>query len=67
MISFILKLMNKIKTTQEYHKNFLKYNITYLYKKKYRKNFNNYRGVFRVQTLGKLDGVGPVDNRPFTD
>ena len=50
----ILKLMNKIKTTQEYPKNFQKCNITSLYKKKSRKDFNNYRGVFRVQTFRSI-------------
>ena len=50
----ILKLMNKIKTTQKYPKNFKKCNITSLHKKKSRKDFNNYRGVFRVQTLRSI-------------
>ena len=46
--------MNLIKERQEYPKNFEKCNITSLYKKKSRKDFNNYRGVFKVQTLRSI-------------
>ena len=52
----VLKLMNMIKTKQQYPKTFEKCNITTLYKKKSKLFFNNYRGVFRVQILrGILD------------
>ena len=54
LLSAVLKLMNMVKTKQQYPKTFEKCNITSLYKKKSRKDFNNYRGVFRVQILRSI-------------
>ena len=50
----VLKLMNAIKTKQQYPKSLEKCNITSIHKKKSRKGFNNYRGVFRVQILRSI-------------
>ena len=54
LLEAVIKLINMTKEKQEYLKNFEKCNITSLYKKKSRKDFNNYRGVFRVQTLRSI-------------
>ena len=54
LLEAVLKLMIMIKEKQQYPKNFEKCNTTSLYKKKSRKYFNNYRGVFRVQTLRSI-------------
>ena len=50
----VLKLMNLIKSKQKYPKILEKCNITSIYKKKSRRDFNNYRGVFRVQILRSI-------------
>ena len=42
----VLKLMNMIKKKQEYPHILEKYNITSLHKKKSKKDFKNYRGIF---------------------
>ena len=47
----MLRLMNLIKSRQQYPKQLEKCNITSIYKKKSGKEFENYRGVFRVQVL----------------
>ena len=50
----VLKLMNMIKKKQEYPKCLEKYNVTALHKKKSKKDFENYRGVFRVPILRSI-------------
>ena len=47
--------MNLIKRTQKYPKVMEKCNITPIHKKKIKKEFKNYRGVFRVQILRSID------------
>jgi hypothetical protein len=54
LLTAVLKLMNIIKSQQQYPKHLQKCNITSIYKKKSRKDFNNYRGVFRVQILRSI-------------
>ena len=50
-----LKLMNQIKDKQQYPKALEQCNITSLYKHKgSRKDFNNYRGVFRVTVFRSI-------------
>ena len=50
----MLKLMNLIKKKQQYPTILEKCNITSIYKKKSRRDFENYRGVFRVQVLRSI-------------
>ena len=50
----VLKLMNLIKKKQKYPTILEKCNITSIYKKKSRRDFENYRGVFRVQVLRSI-------------
>ena len=51
----ILKLMNMIKLRQQYPKDFEQCNITSIYKNNgSHKEFNNYRGVFRVTVLRSI-------------
>ena len=46
--------MNLIKLKQEYPTILEKCNITSIHKKKSKRQFDNYRGVFRVQTLRSI-------------
>ena len=50
----VLKLMNLIKSKQTYPKILEKCNISSIHKKKSKKEFQNYRGIFRVQTLRSI-------------
>ena len=50
----VLKLMNIIKTRQEYPKGLENCNITTIHKKSSKKEFKNYRGVFRVAVLRSI-------------
>ena len=50
----LLKIMNMIKTQQKYPSVMEKCNITSLHKKKSKRDFDNYRGVFRVQILRSI-------------
>jgi hypothetical protein len=50
----VLKLMNMIKKKQEYPNSLEKYNITALHKTKSKKDFDNYRGIFRVPILRSI-------------
>jgi hypothetical protein len=50
----VLKLMNMIKKKQEYPHGLENYNVTALHKKKSKKDFENYRGVFRVPILRSI-------------
>ena len=54
LLGAVLKLMNLIKYTQQYPKIMEKCNITAIHKKKSKKDFQNYRGVFRVQILRSI-------------
>ena len=54
LLTAVLKLMNLIKTSQSYPIVLEKCNITSIYKKKSRRDFENYRGVFRVQILRSI-------------
>ena len=54
LMKAVLKLMNLIKKKQQYPSILEKCNITSIYKKKSRRNFDNYRGVFRVQVLRSI-------------
>ena len=54
LLEAILKLMNQIKSQQKYPKLLQKCNITSIHKKKSKKLFHNYRGVFRVATLRSI-------------
>ena len=54
LLEAILMLMNLIKRKQQYPKHLQKCNITSIYKKKSRRDFNNYRGVFRVQIFRSI-------------
>ena len=47
----VLKLMNLIKSKQQYPKLLEKCNVTTIHKKKSKKEFDNYRGVFCVEIL----------------
>ena len=51
LLQAVLNLMNCIKKQQKYPKQLRKSNITPIHKKKSKKLFQNYRGIFRVQTL----------------
>ena len=50
----LLKLMNLIKKKQVYPSILEKCNISSIYKKKSRKDFENYRGIFRVPILRSI-------------
>ena len=50
----VLKLLNCIKDRQQFPKAFEKCNITPLHKSKYKNDFENYRGVFRVSVLRSI-------------
>ena len=65
----ILALMNQIKTQQKVPQNFKLCNITSLYKNKgSRKQFDNYRGIFRVTALRSiLDKLIYNDEYPTID
>ena len=54
LLTAILKLMNLIKTSQSYPIILEKCNVTSIYIKKSRRDFENYRGVFRVQILRSI-------------
>ena len=54
LLEAVLKLMNLIKLKQEYPTILEKCNITSIHKKKSKRQFDNYRGVFRVQTLRSI-------------
>jgi hypothetical protein len=54
LLEALLKLMNMIKTKQIYPTVLEKCNITSLHKKKSKKDFENYRGIFRVQVLRSI-------------
>ena len=54
LLEAVLRLMNLIKDTQTYPKIMEKCNITSIHKKKSKKDFKNYRGVFRVQILRSI-------------
>ena len=54
LVEAILKLMNLIKSKQEYPTILEKCNITSIHKKKSKRNFENYRGIFRVQILRSI-------------
>ena len=51
LLQAVLNLMNCIKTQQKYPTALKKCNISTIHKKKNKKLFKNYRGIFRVQTL----------------
>ena len=65
----VLALMNQIKTQQKVPQNFKLCNITSLYKNKgSRKEFDNYRGIFRVTALRSiLDKLIYNDEYPTID
>ena len=54
LLEALLKLMNLIKNKQQYPEVLEKCNITSLHKKKSKKDFENYRGIFRVQILRSI-------------
>ena len=54
LLEATLKLMNMIKKTQQYPEVLEKCNITSIHKKKSKKDFDNYRGVFRVQIVRNI-------------
>ena len=54
LLKVILKLMNLIKEKQEYPRIMEKCNITSLHKKGSKREFSNYRGVFRVSVLRSI-------------
>ena len=54
LILGILKIMNMIKKQQKYPKILEKCNISSIHKKKSRKDFENYRGIFRVPILRSI-------------
>ena len=54
LIEAVLKLMNLIKRRQQYPKIMEKCNITSLHKKNSKKDFSNYRGIFRVAVLRSI-------------
>ena len=54
LLTAVLKLMNLIKKSQSYPIILEKCNVTSIYKKKSRRDFENYRGVFRVQILRSI-------------
>ena len=64
----ILRLMNKIKDDQEFPEALRMCNISSIYKKGKRNNFNNYRGIFRVTVLRSiLDRLAYNDIYPEVD
>ena len=54
LLKAILKIMNMIKNKQVYPKIMEKCNITSLHKKGSKRDFDNYRGVFRVEILRSI-------------
>ena len=54
LLDALLKLMNMIKAKQKYPKVLEKSNITSIHKKKSKREFENYRGIFRVQILRSI-------------
>ena len=54
LLEALLKLMNMIKSKQEYPTILEKCNITSIHKKKSKRDFENYRGIFRVQILRSI-------------
>ena len=54
LLKAILKLMNLIKEKQKYPTIMEKCNITSIHKKGSKKEFSNYRGVFRVSVLRSI-------------
>ena len=54
LLNATLKVMNLIKNKQEYPSILEKCNITSIHKKKSRRDFDNYRGIFRVQILRSI-------------
>ena len=54
LLKAILKIMNLIKKKQKYPKVLEKCKITSIHKKKSKKDFENYRGVFRLQILRSI-------------
>ena len=50
----LLLLLNRIKEKQEYPKALQDCNITTIYKKKARNDFNNYRGIFRISVIRSI-------------
>ena len=54
LLEALLKIMNLIKNKQEYPKVLEKCNITSLHKKKSKKDFENYRGIFCIQILRSI-------------
>ena len=64
----ILRLMIKIKDDQEFPEALRMCNISSIYKKGKRNNFNNYRGIFRVTVLRSiLDRLAYNDIYPEVD
>ena len=54
LLEATLKLMNLIKSKQVYPNILEKCNITSIHKKKSKRDFENYRGIFRVQVLRSI-------------
>ena len=54
LVEAVLKLMNLIKERQQFPKVMEKCNITSLHKRKSKQDFENYRGVFRVNILRSI-------------
>ena len=54
LLEAVLKIMNLIKTKQKYPKILEKCNITSIYKKSKKKDFENYRGIFCVEILRSI-------------
>ena len=54
LLEAVLILLNKIKDKQQFPKALQKCNITPLYKKKARNNYENYRGIFRISVLRSI-------------
>ena len=50
----LLKLINKIKTSQYLPSMLSKVNISSIYKSKERNNFDNYRGIFRLPIIRSI-------------
>ena len=54
LLDALLKLMNMIKTKQKYPKVLEKSNIVSIHKKKSKREFENYRCIFRVQIVRSI-------------
>ena len=69
----ILMIMNKIKEDQEFPDTFRMCNISSIFKKGKRSDFNNYRGIFRVTILRSIldrlvyNDIYPVIDSSLTD